>query len=98
MELLHIFLVAFGVVGVVLLAEYFIDKKVDEKDEAVPLPEPVTPKKPRRARTQKGKFKADDPSTPDVNEAWEGGKAPKPKKKKKTTTRKKKTTKSTKTK
>ena len=30
---------------------------------------------PKRART-KGKFKADDKSTPDVNEAWVGGKAP----------------------
>ena len=33
--------------------------------------------KPKRARTAKGKLKADDPSTPDVNEAWEGGGAPK---------------------
>ena len=33
---------------------------------------PVNPKNPnqRRARTPKGKFQADDPSTPDVNEAW----------------------------
>jgi hypothetical protein len=35
--------------------------------------------KPKRARTKKGTYKADDKSTPDVNEAWEGGKAPKPK-------------------
>lgn len=39
--------------------------------------------KPKRARTAKGKLKADDPSTPDINEAWEGGKAPKKKKAKK---------------
>ena len=32
---------------------------------------------PKRARDAKGKLKADDPSTPNVNEAWEGGKAPK---------------------
>ena len=32
---------------------------------------------PKRARNAKGKLKADDPSTPDINEAWEGGKAPK---------------------
>ena len=41
---------------------------------------------PKRARTKKGTYRADDKSTPDVNEAWEGGKAPKkrgrPKKKK----------------
>ena len=37
-----------------------------------------------KAKTSKerqlDKLKADDPSTPDVNEAWEGGKAPKKKK------------------
>lgn len=46
----------------------------------------VTQVKPKRARTAKGKLKADDKSTPDVNEAWVGGKAPvkktKPKKSK----------------
>ncbi len=31
---------------------------------------------PKRAR-KKGKFVADDPSTPNVNEAWEDGVAPK---------------------
>ncbi len=30
-----------------------------------------------RAKTAKGKFKADDPTTPDVNEAYKGGKKPK---------------------
>jgi divalent metal cation (Fe/Co/Zn/Cd) transporter len=42
--------------------------------------------KPERARNN-GKLVADNPATPDVNEAWEGGKAPekttKPKKPKK---------------
>lgn len=46
--------------------------------------EPVTIKlnprikteKPKRARGPKGKFKADNKSTKDVNEAWVGGKAP----------------------
>ena len=37
----------------------------------------------KRARTATGKLQADDPTTPDVNEAWEGGKAPKKKKAKK---------------
>jgi hypothetical protein len=32
---------------------------------------------PKRARNESGKFVKDDPSTPDYNEAWEGGKAPK---------------------
>ena len=35
--------------------------------------------KPKRARTAKGRYKGDDKSTPDVNEAWMGGKAPKKK-------------------
>ena len=39
--------------------------------------------KPKRARNSKGQLQKDDPSTPDVNEAWEGGKAPKKKKAKK---------------
>jgi hypothetical protein len=38
---------------------------------------------PKRARTKKGKFKADDKSTKDINEAWVGGKAPKKKSKNK---------------
>ena len=36
--------------------------------------------KPQRARTKKGTFVADDKSTPNINEAWVGGKAPKKKK------------------
>jgi hypothetical protein len=40
------------------------------------MAEQMSASKPKRARTAKGKLKADDPSTPDVNEAWEGGKAP----------------------
>ena len=45
-------------------------------------------KSPKRARHAKGQLKADDPDTPDVNEAWEDGKAPK---KKKATAKKKAT-------
>ena len=45
---------------------------------------------PKRARTKKGTYVADDPTTADVNEAWVGGKAPKPKRK---TVKVKKTTK-----
>ena len=32
--------------------------------------------KPKRARTTKGKYKADNKKTKEVNEAWVGGKAP----------------------
>ena len=52
----------------------------------------LTDDKPKRARTKKGRYKSDDPSTPDVNEAYVGGKAPTRKKllglKKKKTKRK----------
>lgn len=50
-----------------------------------------------RAKDENGRFIADDPSTPDINEAWVGGKSPakKSKAKRKTTKKasgKKKTT------
>ena len=35
--------------------------------------------KPKRARTVKGRYKGDDKTTDDVNEAWIGGKSPKKK-------------------
>lgn len=38
--------------------------------------EVTSDEKPKRARNDKGQLMADDPSTPDVNEAWEGGEAP----------------------
>ena len=31
---------------------------------------------PKRARNGKGRYVGDDKSTPDYNEAWEGGEAP----------------------
>jgi len=37
----------------------------------------VLTKEYSRARTKKGRYKGDDKSTPDVNEAWVGGKSPK---------------------
>ena len=40
-------------------------------------------KKPKRAITKKGKYKGDDKSTPNINEAWVGGKSPKKKRNKK---------------
>ena len=49
---------------------------------ALPDAEAPVSKKPARARGKGGKLKADDPSTPEVNEAWKGGKAPAKKKRK----------------
>ena len=37
----------------------------------------------KRARNKDGTYKGDDKSTPNVNEAWVGGKAPKRKRRKK---------------
>ena len=66
---------------------------MDSPEETIEVEAEV--KEVKRARNDKGHLVGDDKSTPDVNEAWEGGEAPvKPKKKtavKKTT--KKKTTK-----
>ena len=39
----------------------------------------VLTKEIKRARTNKGRYKSDDKSTPDVNEAWVDGKSPKKK-------------------
>ena len=38
---------------------------------------PTKETKPKRARGKKGRYKADDPTTKDYNEAYVGGKAPK---------------------
>ena len=48
-------------------------RKSAEQDEIIEL----VADEPKRARTAKGRYKGDDKSTPDVNEAWAGGKAPK---------------------
>jgi len=59
------------------IIEQIKQKKVEAK--AVEMQEVVETK---RARDDKGHYVADDLSTPDINEAWEGGKAPKKKAKK----------------
>lgn len=46
--------------------------------EPVVMPDPVItePVVPEQTRDPLGRFVADDPATPDVNEAWKGGKSP----------------------
>ena len=44
----------------------------------------------KRARTKRGRYKGDDKSTADYNEAWAGGKAPKRKSKKRKLNKKRK--------
>ena len=63
-----------------------IEVKADSIEEEVEVPAQV-----KRARNEDGTLKGDDPSTPDVNEAWEGGEAPKKTTKKKASTKKKST-------
>ena len=71
-----------------------MEVKMDSVEETVEVEAEVEIK---RARNDKGHLVGDDKSTPDVNEAWEGGKAPAKKKttKKKTTSKKKTTKKAT---
>lgn len=66
-----------------------MEVKIDAVEETVNLQAEV--KEIKRARNEKGQLQADDLSTPDVNEAWEGGKAPKKTTAKKKTTKKKTT-------
>jgi len=68
-----------------------MEVKVDSVDETVDIEGEV--KELKRARNDKGQLIGDDPNTPDVNEAWEGGEAPKKKTTAKKKTTKKKTTK-----
>ena len=51
-----------------------MEVKVDSVEKSVQVEAEI--KEVKRARNEKGQLKADDPSTPDVNEAYEGGKAP----------------------
>ena len=68
------------------LAKGVVDEAVDIAVESAEITldkfEESKPTNPKRARTKKGRYVADDKSTPDVNEAWVGGKAPKKKTKK----------------
>ena len=52
-----------------------IESLLTESKEAVEFKTAIS-KEPLRARTKKGTFVADDKSTADINEAWEGGKSP----------------------
>ena len=53
--------------------EELIDRTVDGWAEILGFTD-------ERARNADGTFKGDDPSTPNVNEAWKSGKSPKKKK------------------
>ena len=65
---------------VVLVAIIYWTRKIKQLKEVVP----VITACPTRAHRDNGQFASDNPGTPEVNEAWVGGKAPtkKPKAKK----------------
>ena len=52
----------------------WLDKLISTYDKPLVLTKEV-----KRARTKRGRYKGDNKSTKDVNEAWVGGKAPKKK-------------------
>jgi len=54
----------------------WIDKLISTYDNPLVLTKAMEVK---RARTKRGRYKGDDKSTADYNEAWTGGKAPKKK-------------------
>ena len=60
-----------------------MEVKIDSVKETVQVEAEI--KEVKRARNEKGQLKADDLSTPDINEAYEGGIAPKKTTKKKST-------------
>ena len=68
-----------------------MEVKVDSVEETLDVVAEV--KEVKRARNDKGQLIGDDLTTPDVNEAWEGGEAPVKKTTAKKKTTKKKTTK-----
>ena len=68
--------VSSGLMGLIGPKDFRLDDEVSDD-----LKYGMTPVKPKRARTKKGRYQGDDKSTKDVNEAWVGGKAPKKRRK-----------------
>ena len=59
-----------------MIKETYIKKTIDRAFDGLDIMLGVQ----KRARLDDGTFKADDKSTPNVNEAWKSGKSPKKKK------------------
>jgi len=78
------------IVAIILLGfvyEFFWGNHLKKSSPKSKKANKTSSSKPKRARTKKGKYKADNPKTA-KNEAWVGGKAPKKKATKKTATKK----------
>ena len=72
----------FGTAKLLLLGGTVELKEKDFKNLPKSIREHLEEEKPKRARNKKGQLVGDNPDTPDINEAYEGGKAPKKKAKK----------------
>mgnify|MGYP003109653217 CR=1 FL=1 len=71
---------------------FAIEVKMDSADSSADMEAEIKEDEdPERARNDKGHYIADDPETPEVNEAYVGGKAPAKKTTKKKSTAKKST-------
>ena len=75
-----------------VIKEDILEKAIKEAEVSLKKFDKVVAKEPKRARGTKGRYKTDDKSTPDINEAWVGGKAPKKKASKKPAAKKTKVT------
>tara|TARA_R100000935_G_C2745968_1_gene127834 strand:- start:281 stop:595 length:315 start_codon:yes stop_codon:yes gene_type:complete len=64
-----------------VIKEDVLEKAIKEAEVSLKKFDKVVTKEYKRARGTKGRYKADDKSTANINEAWEGGKAPKKDKK-----------------
>ena len=53
----------------------FVHNSKGEWVWVAPTKKPVS-STPKRAREKRGRYAGDNPATPDVNEAWVGGKSP----------------------
>ena len=75
-----------------VIKEDVLEKAIKEAEVSLKKFDKVVTKEYKRARGTKGRYKADDKSTADINEAWVGGKAPKKKASKKPAAKKTKVT------
>ena len=75
-----------------VIKEDVLEKAIKEAEVSLKKFDKVVAKEPKRARGTKGRYKTDDKSTADINEAWVGGKAPKKKASKKPAAKKTKVT------
>jgi hypothetical protein len=75
-----------------VIKEDVLEKAIKDAEVYLNKFDKAVAKEPKRARGTKGRYKTDDKSTANINEAWVGGKAPKKKASKKPAAKKTKVT------